>query len=74
MNIFDKCSIEDCTNKPERIIKALDSGYCMEHWKDISGNLKHFPVLKLYKCPYCRWVFSRHFVLQNHIDEKHKEM
>ena len=74
MSIFDSCSCEGCTNRPLRIIKTLNAGYCLEHWKELAGNLNHYPVLSLYPCQYCRWVFSRSSVLEKHVNDKHKEM
>jgi len=74
MSIFDSCSCEGCTSRPLRIIKVINAGYCNEHWKEVAGSLNHYPVLKIYPCPYCRWIFSREFVLNRHIDEKHREM
>jgi hypothetical protein len=67
-----KCTIENCPNTALRIIKSMNMGYCLEHWKDLAGNLNHFHVQKLYPCPNCRWTFSRNSTLLKHKMEYHK--
>jgi hypothetical protein len=74
MTVFDRCSCEGCKEHPVRIIKSLNAGYCLNHWKDISGNLKSFPVLKIYACEDCKWTFSNHVALERHRSYAHGEI
>ena len=66
-----KCSITDCQNVAQRIVKPLDAGYCLRHWKEVSGNLSHLHVLKLCPCPYCKWLFAGQGLLNKHINDAH---
>ena len=70
--MLEKCSIAGCDNAALRVIRAISSGYCLRHWRELAGNLNHYPVVKLYPCTRCRWIFSGFKILQKHIEEYHR--
>jgi hypothetical protein len=69
--MIERCSVRDCDNAAQRIVKVLDAGYCIKHWKEVSGNLDHFPVTRLYPCQFCRWMFASNDLLKQHVETVH---